>query len=177
MYLALDRETHTRVILKTPSINYDDDAECIDRFLRESWAGRRIKNQHVLQVLKPHAQRQCLYYVTEHIEGQTLRQWMNDNRQPAPDSVRKIVQQIPAVQFNPDVPAWLDRALEKATAIARNRRYTRLSEFIHDLEHPNPAFVSRGAEPLIERNPLLVWKGIAMLLFILNLLFLYLLAQ
>jgi len=89
----------------------------------------------------------------------------------------KTARYIPAVQFNPDVPVWLDRALEKATAIARNRRYTLLSEFIHDLEHPNPAFVSRGAEPLIERNPLLVWKGIAMLLFILNLLFLYLLAQ
>lgn len=88
----------------------------------------------------------------------------------------KSARYVPAVQSNPDVPAWLDRALEKATAIARNRRYTLLSEYIHDLAHPNPAFLSRSAEPLLESNPLLVWKGIAMLLFILNLLLLYLLA-
>lgn len=84
---------------------------------------------------------------------------------------------IPAARFNADIPAWIDKALEKATSIARNRRYTLLSEFIHDLAHPNAAFQSRNAEPLIERNPLLVWKGIAALLFILNLLFLNLLAM
>jgi serine/threonine protein kinase len=89
----------------------------------------------------------------------------------------KSARYIPATQFNPDVPVWVDRALEKATAIARNRRYTLLSEFVHDLAHPNPAFVSRCSEPLMERNPLLVWKGIALLLFTLNLLFLYLLAN
>jgi hypothetical protein len=50
-----------------------------------------------------------------------------------------------------------------------------LSEFTHDLAHPNPAFESRHAEPLIERNPLLVWKGIALALFVMNLVFLYLL--
>jgi len=73
VYLAQDRETHTRVILKTPSVNYDDDAEYIDRFLHEEWAGRRIKNQHLLKFLAPRANRHCLYYVTEYIEGQTLR--------------------------------------------------------------------------------------------------------
>jgi len=52
-----------------------------------------------------------------------------------------------------------------------------LSEFIHDLAHPNPVFASRTSEPLMERNPLLLWKSIATLLFILNLLFLYLLAS
>jgi hypothetical protein len=52
-----------------------------------------------------------------------------------------------------------------------------LSEFTHDLSHPNPAFTPGNAEPLIERNPLLVWKGIAALMLLLNLLFLYLLAQ
>ncbi|NOR19156.1 MAG: protein kinase, partial [Xanthomonadales bacterium] len=96
VYLAQDRDTHTRVILKTPSVNFEDDAEYIDRFLHEEWAGRRIKNQHVLKVITPKAQRQCLYYVTEYIEGQTLRQWMHDNPQPAMEDVRNIVQQIAA---------------------------------------------------------------------------------
>ena len=67
--------------------------------------------------------------------------------------------------------------LERATSIDRKRRYPLLSEFIHDLAYPNPVFASRTSEPLMERNPLLLWKSIATLLFILNLLFLYLLAS
>jgi serine/threonine protein kinase len=78
---------------------------------------------------------------------------------------------IPVVRHNPEVPGWMDRALQKAVAIPRARRYAMLSEFIHDLMHPNPAFTSENTEPLIERNPLLVWKGIALLLFVLNLVF------
>jgi len=96
IYLAYDQETDQKVILKTPSVNFEDDAEYIDRFLQEEWAGRRIKNQHVLHVLHPHKQRQCLYYVTEYIEGQTLREWMNDNPQPSLKEVRDIATQIAA---------------------------------------------------------------------------------
>jgi serine/threonine protein kinase len=83
----------------------------------------------------------------------------------------------PAIQVNPDVPVWMGRAIEKAVAIPRNRCYALLSEFIHDLAHPNTAFVSGNAEPLIERNPLLVWKGIAFLLFLTNLFFMYLITK
>ncbi len=67
--------------------------------------------------------------------------------------------------------------MEKAVSIDRKRRYNLLSEFIHDLAHPNSTFQSSNAEPLMERNPLLVWKGIALLLFVANLIFLYLLAS
>jgi serine/threonine protein kinase len=80
-----------------------------------------------------------------------------------------------AVRINADVPVWVDKALEKAVSIDRSRRYTLLSEFTNNLAHPNATFQSRHAEPLIERNPLLVWKGIAGLLFIMNLLFIYML--
>ena len=62
------------------------------------------------------------------------------------------------------MPPWIDRALQKSVAIERNRRYTVLSEFMQELSHPNPAFAGRDMEPLIERNPLLVGKGVALLL-------------
>ncbi len=96
VYLAIDNKTDNRVILKTPSVNYVDDAEYIDGFLHEEWAGRRIRNQHVLKVFEPHGRRQCLYYVTEYIDGWTLRQWMHDNPHPALEDVREIVGQIAA---------------------------------------------------------------------------------
>lgn len=287
VYLAVDTQTDHKVILKTPSVNYEDDPEYIDRFLHEEWAGRRISNQHVLKVLEPHGRRQCLYYVTEYVDGWTLRQWMHDNPSPALEDVREIagqiaaglralhrqemihqdlkpenimidrygtvklidfgstkiagieeittpladqgplgtrryaapeyvqdyagsrlsdiyslgviiyemltgqlpygdkeltprrlrrVRYIPASRFNPEIPAWIDKALERAVALVSNRRYALLSELVHDLSHPNPAFIHNTAEPLIERNPLLVWKGIALLLLLLNLWLFYRLA-
>ena len=94
IYLALDTKTDTKVVLKTPSVNFEDNPEYIDRFLHEEWAGNRIKSPHVLKVLKPPAKRQCLYYVTEYIEGQTLRQRMNDHRALTIDDVRDIVGQL-----------------------------------------------------------------------------------
>ena len=92
-------------------------------------------------------------------------------------TLRKLrrVRYSPAVGSHPDIPVWIDKAMEKAVSIDRTRRYTLLSEFVHDLTHPNAAFESRHAEPLMERNPLLVWKGIALILFVLNVVLLYLL--
>jgi len=94
IYLALDTETDTQVVLKTPSVNFEDDPEYIDQFLHEEWAGKRLHSAHVLTVLEPPGRRQFLYYVTEYIKGKTLRQWMRDNPQPSIDEVRNIVEQI-----------------------------------------------------------------------------------
>ncbi|HHJ13561.1 MAG TPA: bifunctional protein-serine/threonine kinase/phosphatase [Gammaproteobacteria bacterium] len=94
VYLALDTETDTEIVLKTPSVNFEDDPEYIDQFLHEEWVGKRLNSPHVLKVLEPHGRRQCLYYVTEYIQGQTLRQWMHDHPQPALGEVRSIIEQI-----------------------------------------------------------------------------------
>ncbi|GMQ89195.1 MAG: bifunctional protein-serine/threonine kinase/phosphatase [Gammaproteobacteria bacterium] len=94
VYLALDTETDTQVVLKTPSVNFEDDPEYIDQFLHEEWAGKRLNSAHVLTVLEPHGRRQFLYYVTEYVKGTTLRQWMHDHPQPSLDEVRNIVEQI-----------------------------------------------------------------------------------
>lgn len=94
VYLALDVETQAKVIIKTPSVNYDDDPVYIDGFLNEEWAGRRINNPHVLKVLEPKKQRKFLYYVTEYIDGITLRQWITDHPKAEISDVREILQQI-----------------------------------------------------------------------------------
>ena len=83
----------------------------------------------------------------------------------------------PACGLNPDVPAWMDKAIEKAVSIARNRRYPALSEFLHDLTHPNAELVPATFEPLMERNPLILWKTLTVLLFLFNLYLLHQLAS
>ncbi len=94
LYLALDQETRTRVVLKTPSVNYDDDPLYIEQFLHEEWIGKRLHHPHVMRVLEPKRRRQCLYHVIEHVEGHTLRQWMHDHPRPSLREVRDIAEQL-----------------------------------------------------------------------------------
>jgi hypothetical protein len=73
----------------------------------------------------------------------------------------------PAAAINPHVPDWIDAALKKALSIRPDHRYHSLSEFLHDLNHPNPALLSRRvAQPLSERNPVLLWQLIALALLV-----------
>ena len=94
IYRAFDTRTNTQVILKTPSIFYDDDTHYREHFMHEEWAGKRIHHENVLKILSPNREKSCIYYVTEFIEGPTLRQWMTANPQPDIKEARKIVEQI-----------------------------------------------------------------------------------
>ena len=65
-----------------------------------------------------------------------------------------------------EIPAWIDDVLRKATHPDPLKRYQELSEFVHDLRHPNPAYLNRTRRPLLERNPAAFWKGVSLLLAI-----------
>ncbi len=65
------------------------------------------------------------------------------------------------------LPVWVDGAIRKAVHPTPYRRHDHISEFIYDLRHPNPVFVQKTRAPLLERNPLLFWKGVSLILFVL----------
>ncbi len=94
VYLARDTVSGEIVVLKTPSVNFEDDPAYIEMFAREEWVGRLIASPHVLKVLSSVRVRRHLYAVTEYFNGQTLRQWMRDNPRPDLETVRAIVEQI-----------------------------------------------------------------------------------
>jgi aminoglycoside phosphotransferase len=94
VYLALDSETDAQVIIKTPSIDLQHDAEYLERFLMEEWIARRINSPYVLKPCLQTRRRNYLYIATEFIDGQTLSQWMIDNPRPDLETVRNIVEQI-----------------------------------------------------------------------------------
>jgi len=278
VYLAADLDGGREVILKTPSLNYEDDPEYIDRFLQEEWAGKRLDSPHILKVIEPSHSRRFLYYITEKLEGRTLRQWLADQPNPSLARVREIVHQIavglqafhrmemvhrdlkpenimiddhgtvkiidfgssripgieeiavpwernhllgtrnftapecvrgeagteqsdlfslgviayelltrnlpygredgignpdktpyiPARRFNSDIPTWVDGALEKSVQKNPRRRYEVISEFVHDLSNPNPAFLNKHPAPLIEKDPLRFWRTLAFVLMAVN---------
>ena len=63
------------------------------------------------------------------------------------------------------IPTWIDGAIRKAVHPSPAKRYDAISEFVHDLRHPNPAFVNQDFKPLMERNPVLFWQGLSLVLF------------
>ncbi len=63
-----------------------------------------------------------------------------------------------------EIPAWIDGVMRKAVHPNPLKRYEDLSEFIYDLRHPNNAFLDETRPPLLERNPLLFWKCVSIIL-------------
>jgi serine/threonine protein phosphatase PrpC len=94
IYLATDNETNEVVIIKTPSIDLQEDPAYLERFLMEEWVARRLNNAHVLKPCLQTRKRNFIYIVTEFIDGQTLAQWMTDNPKPDLETVRGIIDQI-----------------------------------------------------------------------------------
>ncbi|HEY9190619.1 MAG TPA: protein kinase [Sulfurovum sp.] len=278
VYLAVDTETETRVVLKTPSIDLRENKAYLERFLLEEWIAIRMDHAHLLKSYLPTRKRNYIYTVTEYIDGQTLTQWMIDNPAPTIETVREITEQIArgllalhrqemihqdlrpenimidstgtvkiidfgstriegivetnayieqehllgtalysapeyflgntgsarsdlfslavivyqmisgdfpygtkvarsttrAAQkklkykhLNPDaqgIPDWIDETLKKALEPDPYKRYGELSEFLYDLRHPNQAYINKSKPPLLERNPLLLWKTVSFIL-------------
>jgi len=72
----------------------------------------------------------------------------------------------PLTAHRPDLPAWLDEALARATAVDPDDRFGDVFELMFALEHGavRAAPPSPRPQPLYERNPLLFWKIVAGLL-------------
>jgi serine/threonine protein phosphatase PrpC len=78
-------------------------------------------------------------------------------------------------RYRPDVPLWLENVLLKAVAKHPADRFETAEEFLLALERgasrPLPA---PAAVPLARRDPALLWRGVAAVSIVLNLLLLYL---
>ena len=96
LYLVRDTRSNdpTPYVMKTPSINFVDDAAYLERFIMEAWIGRRIDSPHVVRVLEEERERSCLYYLAEYIEGETLEQWIKRHPKPNIHTVMDIAEQL-----------------------------------------------------------------------------------
>ena len=66
----------------------------------------------------------------------------------------------------PDIPEWVDDTIKKAVSVNPLKRYQEISEFSYDLHHPSRAFISKARIPLIERNPVVFWQSLSVLLLL-----------
>jgi serine/threonine protein phosphatase PrpC len=82
---------------------------------------------------------------------------------------------VPPTRYRPDVPFWLENVLLKAVARNPADRFETAEEFLLALErgaaHP---LAAPAGKPLVERDPLSVWRAVAIVSVVVNLLLLYL---
>lgn len=85
---------HNKVVIKTPSVNFEDDPSYIDLFLHEEWVAKRLQSPHLIKIRGVDRKRTFLYTVVEYVQGQSLKQWMSDNPSPTLIQVRGTIDQI-----------------------------------------------------------------------------------
>lgn len=94
LYLVTDEASGQQLVMKSPSVNYADDAHYIDRFIKEEWIGSRIQSPNVVKVIRQNRARSFLYYLLEYVEGQSLERWMQQHHPVKPSQAIKLAEQI-----------------------------------------------------------------------------------
>ncbi|MEC8426909.1 MAG: bifunctional protein-serine/threonine kinase/phosphatase, partial [Pseudomonadota bacterium] len=79
-----------------------------------------------------------------------------------------------ASRFNPVIPVWFDRALEKGVQFDLEQRYTAIPQMIEDLTQPNPEFLREDPVSEKKASTLLFWKLMSGFWFVTFLLVIYL---
>ncbi|GAB3547605.1 bifunctional protein-serine/threonine kinase/phosphatase [Noviherbaspirillum agri] len=88
----------------------------------------------------------------------------------------KFGEPVPPSRYRPDIPFWLENVLLKAVARDPADRFETAEEFLLALERGASApLVARRSTPLAKRDPTGVWRAIAIISVVVNLLLLYLL--
>ncbi|MEO8170448.1 MAG: bifunctional protein-serine/threonine kinase/phosphatase, partial [Oxalobacteraceae bacterium] len=78
-------------------------------------------------------------------------------------------------RYRPDIPLWLENVLLKAVAKDATVRFETAEEFLLALERGAARpLATASAPPLATRDPVSVWRTIAIAAIILNILMLYL---
>jgi serine/threonine protein kinase len=81
----------------------------------------------------------------------------------------RFLRPTPASRYRPDLPAWLDACLLKALETDSHKRYETAEEWLLALEQGDRRSLETEHRPLLEREPLAVWRGIALGALVLNL--------
>lgn len=83
----------------------------------------------------------------------------------------------PASRYRPDLPGWLDEMLSKAVAASPEARFETAEQWLLVLEQGERHSLRSSPRPLLEREPLRVWRAVALSALLLNLILLMLLLK
>jgi len=82
---------------------------------------------------------------------------------------------VSASRYRPDLPEWLGQSLERGTAANPALRYETAEEWLLALEQGERQTLNIRPRPLLEREPLKVWRTLALGALLMNVVLLFLL--
>ena len=82
---------------------------------------------------------------------------------------------VPASRYRPDLPAWIDELMTRAISADPRQRFETAEEWLLVLERGERQSLSVRAKPLLEREPVKVWRTLALVSLLGNLALLLLL--
>ncbi|WP_122672497.1 bifunctional protein-serine/threonine kinase/phosphatase [Pseudomonas viridiflava] len=82
---------------------------------------------------------------------------------------RRFGTPIPASRYRPDLPFWLSQSLDKAVQANPAERYETAEQWQLELEQAEQRPVVARSRPLLEREPLKVWRTLALVSLLINL--------
>ncbi|KTC62853.1 protein kinase [Pseudomonas fluorescens ABAC62] len=85
----------------------------------------------------------------------------------------RFTQAVSASRYRPDLPDWLPLSLERAVAAQPTQRYETAEEWLRVLEQADRHELDTRPRPLLEREPLKVWRTLALMSMLINLVLLY----
>ena len=83
---------------------------------------------------------------------------------------RRFSNPTPVSRYRPDTPEWLERHLDRALQAVPEKRFETAEQWLLLLQQGELATLEPRPRPLLEREPLKVWRTVAVLSLLLNLL-------
>ncbi|MFB9867830.1 protein kinase domain-containing protein [Vreelandella sulfidaeris] len=75
VYRVRDVHSEREMVMKAPSPELSLRNAYLEHFLLQQWVVERVNSPFVVKVMEPSRPRRYLYYLMQHVEGETLRQW------------------------------------------------------------------------------------------------------
>jgi serine/threonine protein phosphatase PrpC len=82
---------------------------------------------------------------------------------------------VSANRYRPDLPDWLEQSLDRSVSVSPAQRFETAEEWLLLLEQGERRSLSVRPRPLLEREPLKVWRTLALVSLLINLVLLFLL--
>lgn len=82
---------------------------------------------------------------------------------------RRFGNPLPASRYRPDVPEWLDQHLQRALQADPLKRFETAEHWLVHFKQGELAPRNQRTTPLLEREPLKVWRAVALLSLMINL--------
>jgi serine/threonine protein kinase len=83
---------------------------------------------------------------------------------------RRFGNPVPVSRYRPDIPDWLERHLDRALQADPAKRFETAEQWLLQFQQGELATLDTRPRPLLEREPLKVWRTVALLSLLVNLL-------